>query len=430
MKSFPKLIVTVLFIVIIIYCYGCNKNQNTNTSLVNLSHLDHLYEEIEIDTKSMAIIHIYADYPDYIWVEAPGEGTACIDDVTRAAIVFLRHYKYTGEQSSLAKAKKLLDFVLYMQAPNGLFYNFIFSDLTINKTRSNSMPKADWWAWRAIWAMSEAISIFEKTDVNYSNILKASIQKTFPAIDSLLQNYPNKDINNKFLYPSWLPNGTAADQASVMMLGLDAYYISTQDTSVKRRMEWFGQGIVATQTGDSLNAPHGVFLSWQNLWHAYGNSQATALLQAGGTLENEYFIKSGLVEVKYFYPYLIKNNYLNQFHVEIINDQFELTNVSQFAQIAYGIRPMVWASLQAYEHTKNEYFAKQAGEIANWLLGQNISGKPMYDPQTGRCFDGINDKVNINKNSGAESTIEALLTLIEVENNPIARKVLHNYYNN
>jgi hypothetical protein len=54
----------------------------------------------------------------------------------------------------------------------------------------------------------------------------------------------------------------------------------------------------------------------------------------------------------------------------------------------------------------------------------------MYDPQTGRCFDGINDKENINKNSGAESTIEALLTLIEVENNPITRKILHKYYNN
>jgi len=430
MKSLFKLIVTVLFIVIIISCNGCVKNQNTNTSLVNLSHLDHLFEEIEIDNKSMAIIHIYADYPDYKWIDAPGEGTACIDDVTRAAIVFLRHYKYTGEQSSLAKAKKLLDFVLYMQAPNGMFYNFIFSDLTINKTRSNSVPKTDWWAWRAIWAMSEAISVFEKTDNNYSDKLRMGVQKTFPLIDSLLQNYPNKEISKKILYPGWLPNGTAADQASVLMLGLDAYYKSIQDTAVKRRLEWIGQGIIAMQKGDSLNAPYNAFLSWQNKWHAYGNSQASALLQAGGTVDNKNFISSGIAEVKYFYPYLKNKNHLNQFSVEFINNQFELTDISQFAQIAYGIRPMVLACLKAYEHTKNENFARQAGEIASWLLGQNISGLPMYDPQTGRCFDGIEDSEKINKNSGAESTIEALLTLIEIENNPIARKVLDKYYNN
>ena len=35
----------------------------------------------------------------------------------------------------------------------------------------------------------------------------------------------------------------------------------------------------------------------------------------------------------------------------------------------------------------------------------------MYDPATGRCYDGINSPVDINRNSGAESTIEALLAL-------------------
>jgi len=35
----------------------------------------------------------------------------------------------------------------------------------------------------------------------------------------------------------------------------------------------------------------------------------------------------------------------------------------------------------------------------------------MYDPKTGRCYDGIVSKNNVNKNSGAESTIEALPSL-------------------
>jgi hypothetical protein len=48
----------------------------------------------------------------------------------------------------------------------------------------------------------------------------------------------------------------------------------------------------------------------------------------------------------------------------------------------------------------------------------------MYDPATGRCFDGISDSTRINRNSGAESTIEALYTLLEIEQYPLARKYL------
>jgi hypothetical protein len=38
----------------------------------------------------------------------------------------------------------------------------------------------------------------------------------------------------------------------------------------------------------------------------------------------------------------------------------------------------------------------------------------MWDPATGRGFDGIINEGKINLNAGAESTIEALLALQEV----------------
>ncbi len=40
----------------------------------------------------------------------------------------------------------------------------------------------------------------------------------------------------------------------------------------------------------------------------------------------------------------------------------------------------------------------------------------MYSLSTGRCYDGIISSGNVNRNAGAESTIEALLTLQKVEN--------------
>ena len=63
---------------------------------------------------------------------------------------------------------------------------------------------------------------------------------------------------------------------------------------------------------------------------------------------------------------------------------------------------------------------------ASWFFGNNMAGVPMYDPATGRCFDGLNGTVEwrINRNAGAESTIEALLALLAVSRSPLALRYL------
>jgi hypothetical protein len=65
-----------------------------------------------------------------------------------------------------------------------------------------------------------------------------------------------------------------------------------------------------------------------------------------------------------------------------------------------------------------------AGLAASWLFGNNIAHQQMYDVESGRCFDGIMDSLTFNRNSGAESTIEALHTLVEIDRYPLAKKYL------
>ena len=81
--------------------------------------------------------------------------------------------------------------------------------------------------------------------------------------------------------------------------------------------------------------------------------------------------------------------------------------------------------IRLYEATGKQEYLVMAGLAASWLLGNNAAGQPMYDPSTGRCYDGIRDSTTINKNSGAESTIEALGTLQEVEHYDLARSFIH-----
>ncbi|MEJ2618058.1 MAG: hypothetical protein P8Z35_24085, partial [Ignavibacteriaceae bacterium] len=161
-----------------------------------------------------------------------------------------------------------------------------------------------------------------------------------------------------------------------------------------------------------------------------GNNQASSLLHTGKIFKNKKLISNALKEVKYFYPYLIKENYLSSFKIESEDDVNKFLDVEKYSQIAYNIRPDVFACVRAYKATNDKEYLKTAVRIAGWFFGKNPAGVRMYDPSTGRCFDGINDASVINKNSGAESTIEALLTLVSLEENPISKEMLLHYYYN
>ncbi len=418
----PPLRRLLLLILTAALCY-CGKAPSPPPSLVNFSHLNRLYHEVAWDSLPAAYIDIYSEYPDYHPVEAPGEGIACVDDAARAAVLYLRHYRYTGDEQSLQKARKLLRFLINMQAGNGLFYNFIYGDHSINKTRKNSQPKADWWSWRAFWAFSEAYPLFRAVDTAFAAELRSRMQRIFPHIDSLLSRYPQVEMVAGFPKPAWLPVQGAADQAAVLLTGLVNYLNATADSTVRLPIRRIAEGILIMQISDTTQPTAGAFLSYQNHWHAWGNSQAVALLLAGNALGDSLLIRHALQEADGFYSYLEQEKFFH--HIEFSGkiDDIKPLKTERFEQIAYDIRPLVFASLLAYEITGDRAYARQAGEIAGWLLGNNIAGISMYDPQTGRCYDGILSRERINKNSGAESTIEALLIILEVERNPIAGKV-------
>ncbi|HQU61032.1 MAG TPA: hypothetical protein PLU64_17615, partial [Saprospiraceae bacterium] len=215
-----------------------------------------------------------------------------------------------------------------------------------------------------------------------------------------------------------------ADQVGVIMIGLANYYRVNPSEAIKRLLLSFGEQLLDTQQGDAQNWPYYAFPSWRNYWHAWGNSQAYALLYSGRTLRHEPFIQAGLNEVRYFYPYCLEEGFLNGFKVVKEADSLLMQEYQQFPQIAYAIRPMAFASLEAFSITGDTTYAVTAGRLASWLFGNNPAEQEMYDPLSGRTFDGINSPTDVNHNSGAESTIEALLCLQAVEAVPEAWKVV------
>lgn len=415
----------------------CNKQSSNNnaiapptdTSLVNMSHLNYLYTPVTFsDGTDAAGVYIYAEAPDYHLVTDSDEGYTCVDDVSRAALVYLRSSIFLTDTSIQTKTFKLISFLLEMQSPNGYFYNFLLTGNQINKNGTTSINNPEWWSWRALQTLTEGAPLVKTKNVQLADKMDEAVNKLVAVIKTDLVNLPQiTKIVSGITVPEWLPAGSGTDQAALLILGLITYCENTKDTIISSYIKKLADGIVLMQHGDATHFPYGAFLSWENTWHAYGNDQAYALLKAGAFLNDSTYTSSGLKEIDNFYPWLLKNGLKSSFTISSNRNGLQPGNEKNFEQIAYGIRPMVFAAVEAYRLTGDEKYADIAAQLSAWFFGNNVMNKNMYSLTTGRCYDAIASATYLNINSGAESTIEALLTMEKIESYPAIKKALVKY---
>ena len=380
-------------------------------SEVSLEHFNHLFSEITVGQRQLGIVHIYSEYPDYAYAIEPAEGFTCVDDVARA-IVMLSRYQPTPAPQVLQQIKKLIEFVLYMQNDNGYFNNFMWGDLSINNSYKTSVATLNWWSLRALWSLQAAYPLVSD-DTELTHRMDGAIAKVVSNIkrDLVVTGLPTEQVNT-LNSPTWLPQKYAADQAAVAMIALLPYYQNSADKQILTVIESLAEGIMHMQKGDAEHYPYGMFLSWKNQWHSWGNNQAYALLLAGQQLDRPDYIRSALLEIDNFYPYILEQGFAEAISIEqTANGRYIETSRNPFPQIAYGIRPMVFAASEAFKVTGDNKYAELSSKLTSWLFAANAAGTVMHDRENGRTFDAINSTSIINKNSGAESTIEALLIL-------------------
>jgi hypothetical protein len=395
----------------------------TDRGDVNLSHLNFLVEDVEIAGQPMAITHIYSEYPRYEWVDASGEGIAAVDDAARAALVYLTDYESTGDSASLDKSRRLLNFVLYMQADDGQFYNFITDRSgSINQTGNTSFKSSGWWAARAARALGTGYRVMRTVDPDYASKLEQSFGRIRDVwADEVAANYGKYDQVHGVPVPAWLITG-GSDVTSIAVLALLEVDKATdgQDAVTRDVLTKLSEGLAAYQAGDHRNFPFG----WHPdsatspfTWHAWGSTQAFALARAGQQLSRPEWIASAQREADTFYARLLVGRMVGEWGV--------LPN--EFPQIAYGANSLVQALVALHQATRDDTYGKLAGLAAGWFYGNNAAGFPMYDPATGRGFDGLMgpSSFRVNQNAGAESTIEALMALQAVNADPVASNYVH-----
>jgi hypothetical protein len=387
---------------------------------VSLDHLLFLTEPVSFGDQEVAIVHIYSEYPDYEWVDAAGEGITAVDDVARAAIVYLRYYEQTGDERALDQARLCLDFVRYMQDEDGQFFNFVLDATgTINTEGTTSYKTLQgWWAMRGLWSLAEGVRVFGPVDPAYAAELEAAYLLTESALADSLSEYGLYSQLHGYRIPAWIPGG-APDVASVELLALTSYYRAHPNPATAALIEHIADGLAAYRLGDSQNYPFGMMPVTTNApgyWHAWGSHMIHALADAGSLLERQDWIESAAASADTF---LIRQLAFERFREIGILPR-------RLGQIAYGTDMLVQDFMALYRATGDTRYAQFAGLAASWFFGNNMAGVQMYDPETGRCFDGIDGphEWRVNRNAGAESTIEALLALLAVHEDPVAARYL------
>lgn len=422
-------------------------------TLTNLEHLNFLGDTVappsqpghstyrEDEEPDFGVLWTYADARDGGTFERVGggpydedsdtwgQGAFNTDDLTRAAVVYLRHWRLTGEDDSRSRAYELLRGVTYMQTTTGEDAGNVVlwmqPDGSLNESPEPvelpdpSDSDESYWLARTVWALGEGYEAFADEDPAFAGFLEDRLELALSALErASLSRYGRYDVADGVRVPAWLIVD-GADATAEAVLGLAAYVrTAPSDTVTARRAmiatERYAEGIAAMSAGEAGNWPFGSIVQWthsRSLWHAWSSQMPAALAQAADVLDlsDPTILNAALTDAAVFTPYLLTST------GPINGWQPSPTDLTQ---IAYGVDSRVQSLLTLADVAGRPGLASLAGMTAAWYFGANRAGEAMYNPDTGITFDGLQADGTINRNSGAESAIHGLLSMIALDGHP------------
>ncbi|MGJ0389930.1 hypothetical protein [Microbacterium sp. CGR1] len=351
------------------------------------------------------------------------QGAYNADDIARAAIVFLRDWTATGDPQSRDEARDVLRSLAFLQTTSGDNAGRVVlwqqEDGTLNPSAipvelpDPSDSAESYWLARTVWAFGEGYAAFRREDAAFAAFLLERLHLALDALgrESLSRAGQWVRSDGKDL-PAWLIAG-GADATAEAMLGLAAA-TEAGDARSRQALQTYGEGVGAMATDPSKGWPFGAVLPWTGslgFWHAWGAAAPEALARAGALLRRRDWRAAAVADAGTFTPQVLASGGPHNAWAPLPAE----------AQIAYGAHGRVAGAVQAAT-VGGEGLRVLAGLAAGWFFGANTAGIPVYDPATGVTFDGVETDGRVNRNSGAESTIHGLLTMLLLDaNRDIAR---------
>ncbi|HEY0259339.1 MAG TPA: hypothetical protein VGC18_05755 [Lacisediminihabitans sp.] len=362
-----------------------------------------------------------------------GQGSYDSDDVSRAAVVYLRDWQQTGSATSRQKAYELLRSTAYFQTttgPNaGNVVLWMQPDGTLNPSPvpvelpDPSDSGNSYWLARSLWAFGEGYAAFVGTDPAFAGFLQQRIQLGLRALErGALASSGRDDVADGVPVPSWLIVG-GADASAEAVLGLAAYSAAApSDRAARTALSELSEGIAAMGSQQDAAAaeqswPYGAILpgtTSRSQLHSWASQMPEALARASVVLKRPALLRPAVTDsIAYSGTLLTSTGPINGFSPA----------PTDTTQIAYGADSRLQSLLAVADAAHSEGIERLAGLMGSWYFGNNTSGRPSYDPATGVTVDGVQPDGTVNTGGGAESTIHGLLSMLALDAHPVAAAI-------
>jgi glycosyltransferase involved in cell wall biosynthesis len=319
-----------------------------------------------------------------------------LDDNARALIVSCMHHKLFGDARSMAHINTYFSFIGRCILPMGSFLNYM--DTEFRFTEQNYATNLEDSNGRALWALGYLISmkemITEEMVADASKMFKKAMVKVEKMHSTRAMAFAVKGLS--FYY------NTFKDPDVLFLLKTLAKRLERMyEHESEANWQWFESSLTY---GNSL-LPEAMLHAWQvTNDHLYRK----IALNSFDFLISKTFNDDGIAVVSNR-GWMLKDGKTNRFGEQPIDVAYTIMTLSAF-----------------YEEFKNDSYRDKMNIAFNWFLGQNHLHQTIYNPATGGCYDGLEEK-NVNLNQGAESTVSYLLARLTMEkyvNSAIPNKMI------
>ncbi len=320
------------------------------------------------------------------------QGAACTDDVTRAIVLACDLFMETGSSRARRVARQWSTFLRHVELRErpGVYAPFVYADGRLNIGGFNSRPPSKWAqgntarAWARLWAAfgdHDAAAQFWAVRRKSTPDMKAVANR----VDGDLTAYEVADASG--------------DELSVQKL--------------RSRIEHDVERIVANREANGAfsdfrrGAEPARLRGTIQLW---GYHQLMSVARAARILGRPDWLDACVATVEAVIVPLIESESPRVPYAWPVDSHDHPRawpdEPSRWTGTAYHVSSLVAGLAELYLATGEPQYGDWALHVADWLLGDNPAAESMYHPTYGGCYDGILDGV-INRNMGAESTIEA-----------------------
>ncbi len=305
-------------------------------------------------------------------VPARKEGYA-VDDSARALVFAARAGRLWPDQRLAKLTRKLLSFILLMQAEDGKLHNLMDSS-----QRIIDEPAVGDHLGRAIWATGRVIN----SDLPIG--MRAAARSIF---DRALP---------------WARSSTSPRTQAYACLGLHERLEAETDSNLQTNLREIADNLVALYQTNRMPD-----WNWFENIMTYDNARLSqALLVAYQTLHDHVYLEVADESLQF----LEKITIINETYVPIGSRGWYRKGGERalYDQQPIEAGSMVEATTLAHRLTGSKSDEVSMRQTLGWFFGLNTKSVTLYDESTGACYDGINEK-GLNENQGAESTLAYLL---------------------